>query len=1416
MPYQGFVIIKIIQLPQVDYKFIELNQTIADILDVKISDIKGMNYSLIQHKFPYVDDLISILRQNKNKEKLYSSFTASSKLFEIRISIIGNEEIHILIKPFESQIFFPSGMNTPLELFNRVFEHTIDACFLIFNRIIIGCNKSSVEMMKAQSIDDILGKTPFEISPEYQECGTPSNEKARLMMDIARDKGSHIFEWIHKRFNNELFYAEVSLTYFQNAEKESFLTIIRDISDKIQNQKELIEREELYRMLAENSSDVIWLMNTKLETIYMSPTVYNQLGYTVDEYLLMPLDKRLPAHSFEIVRSTFEREFVLAINDHSHNTFTLEVQHIHKNGSLVWGEINLSFIRNSNNEIVEILGVTRNIDERKKISEQLFFEKERYRAIIDAYDGLLYICSKDNVIEYMNQNLINRIGFDATGKKNDEVLHSICDQFDWKVNLDVLKGNTVKNEIYSQHDNHWYMIRSSPIYKPDGTISQHTMIQDITESKRTEITIKESETQFRILSEASPMAVFIYQGNQFKYVNPALEKLTKYSSHELLQMNFYDLVHEEFKDLVKDRGLQRQQGIDLPKRYEFKIVDKEKNEIWIDFNGTYIQFEGQGAALGTAYNITERKNAEEALRLNEEKYRMLVQNQTDLIIKLDPDNILEYASPSYCQVFEKTEEEIIGKKYQPVLHEDDLAISLEELQKIKNPPYTTYTEVRMLTASGWKWFSWSGKAVVEENGKIRSIIGVGRDITSRKEVINKLSESEERFRSLVELAVDGIVIGDQNGIITGVNKRFLEITQKELSDVIGKHIEVLFDEEVLKAQPLRFDLLLSGKTLVVEREIKTKSGESIIVEMHSKRMPNGTYQAFFRDVTQRKIEGNILSEQKRFLETLIGNLPGIIYRCKNDRNWSMEFIGGQCMELTGYDPDDFIMNKKRSFNSIIREDYREPVWEKWQKSIQNKEVLSDEYMIVAADGSEKWVYEQGTGVYDENNHLVALEGFIMDITDRKLAEDALVKSQFNYKMLAGYNQLLSRAALIFTMADSLEELEMMITSYFQKLTSAPISMLLLYNSNTKEFSLKHYFFPDEIKLFIYNMYGDNPFMQNIKINEKIEKDMLNRGVLKTGQLDEVFLTGFTPELLTELEKSSIMQEAVVSTLQRQGKLIGINASFMQNSTNVPDEILKTFSQLAGFALSRKRSEIELIEAKEKAEQSDKMKSIFLANISHEVKTPMNAILGFTELLEKPILELHERLKYTEIISKAGNQLLGIIDDLIDLAKIETGQLKIVYSRFDIVQLLRNLHEMMLIRFANKGLGFHLNIQKEQSTFSIESDPLRVKQILINLLDNAFKYTNSGEVSFGYNAIDDYIQFYVKDTGIGVSPSDSSRIFERFVKLEDGHSGHFSGKGLGLSISKSLAEMLGGQIHLESAVHQGSVFYLTLPLQPKKN
>jgi len=237
---------------------------------------------------------------------------------------------------------------------------------------------------------------------------------------------------------------------------------------------------------------------------------------------------------------------------------------------------------------------------------------------------------------------------------------------------------------------------------------------------------------------------------------------------------------------------------------------------------------------------------------------------------------------------------------------------------------------------------------------------------------------------------------------------------------------------------------------------------------------------------------------------------------------------------------------------------------------------------------------------------------------------------------------------------------------------------------------------------------------------------------------------------------------------------------------------------------------ELIKAKEKAEESDRLKSAFLANISHEIRTPMNGILGFTELLRELKLSEDEQQEYLAIIEKSGTRMLNIINDIISLSSLEAGLSKVKITNFDIndqVNILFNLYEPQA---REKGLELIIkdNIPTEES--KINSDKDKVKEILANLIKNAIKFTAEGSIEIGFSKDSDGLEFYVKDTGIGINPEQKGLIFERFRQGSESVARYYEGAGLGLSISKAYVLLLGGKIWVESEEGKGSTFYFTIP------
>jgi PAS domain S-box-containing protein len=286
-------------------------------------------------------------------------------------------------------------------------------------------------------------------------------------------------------------------------------------------------------------------------------------------------------------------------------------------------------------------------------------------------------------------------------------------------------------------------------------------------------------------------------------------------------------------------------------------------------------------------------------------------------------------------------------------------------------------------------------------------------------------------------------------------------------------------------------------------------------------------------------------------------------------------------------------------------------------------------------------------------------------------------------------------------------------------------------------------------------------------------------------------------------------EFEVITLKGNHFYVDLSASLIHDPDNKPIGVVTIIQDVT----ERKAYERDLKAAKNKAEESDRLKSAFLANMSHEIRTPMNAILGFSELLKTEGLDREQRDEYIKIISSKGNELMLIINDIIDISKIEAGDIQITSSDLQVAEFIHELYKEFCEEksLMNKDqIQFRLKVPETDRPV-IHTDAARLKQVLYNLFSNAMKFTNEGFIEMGCYSEDRKLVFYVRDTGIGVEDEKKDIIFDRFRQVDESINSEFGGTGLGLAISRHLVKLLGGEIWMESVLNQGSTFYFSLPL-----
>ncbi len=404
---------------------------------------------------------------------------------------------------------------------------------------------------------------------------------------------------------------------------------------------------------------------------------------------------------------------------------------------------------------------------------------------------------------------------------------------------------------------------------------------------------------------------------------------------------------------------------------------------------------------GVLRDITERKEAESAIQLSEAKYKSIIENTSDMIYTYALDGTVTFISPNVAR-YGYTQEDIIGHNILEFVHPDDRERIRKEFEETIETGREFFTETRLLKKDGSFIYAEELRKITWIDGKPINITGNIRDITERKQAEELLRKSESKYKRLFDDDLTGNYISTPEGKLILCNPAFLKVFEFDsLDEALSFDYHKIYPKKEERAKLL--DLLKRNKKVEnIELELVTTKGKTIhvvenIIGEFDLKGDLTRYRGYIFDITARKQAEKYLRESQRQLSTLMRNLPGMVYRCSNVKDWSMEFVNDGCVNLTGCQPSDLINNNKISYNDLIHPDDRQMVWDTIQEATGKNQPFQITYRIIDVSGVEKWIWEHGIGVFSEDGSLLALEGFIADITERQRTEEALAKSEANFK-----------------------------------------------------------------------------------------------------------------------------------------------------------------------------------------------------------------------------------------------------------------------------------------------------------------------------------------------------------------------------------------------------------------------------------
>ena len=868
---------------------------------------------------------------------------------------------------------------------------------------------------------------------------------------------------------------------------------------------------------------------------------------------------------------------------------------------------------------------------------------------------------------------------------------------------------------------------------------------------------KEIREKYKDLFENSLDLIYIndLKGNILDANEIALKSLG-YNREEIPDLSFINLVDKEnlFKAIkvtkeIVEKGKQTE-------RSEYKLNKKDGKFIYVETYAIPLKKNDKiYAILGIGTNITERKIAEQKLRESEEKYRHLFENSPYFVGLVDlKGNLIDCNNQAEHFLSVHKKEDLIGKNFREIfsINENNKYIipTFEETYKnILKGEIPEPIEFKLYRTVGrFLWLNLRG-SLIDIEGK-KSIQFIIQDITEKKEAEQKLKESEEKYKNLVENAQEGVWAVDENDDTIFVNPKICEMLGYTKDEMIGKNLDLFLEDSMIELINSYRKRREKGLKDTYELEFLKKDGTLIYTSVKAAPIlkENGEFKgsfAYINDITNRKIAEQKLKESEKRYRNLFESMPYVIALINQkgiitDCNPAIE-------KLIGYHKKEIIGKEFRNLQ-IIHPKYLPVVLKRFKRVIKGKILHPIEIQIYKKDGNLIWINYQSSLVDLGNESLLQI--IVDDISEQKKAELELVESEKKFRTI------------------------------FE--------------------AIPDFFFLVDHDTTILDYKGK-------------EEDLYLP--------PELFLGKKLTEVMP-VEIKDLSLNAVKNTIKTQQPQLMEYALTIKNETRHFEARFLFFSEerVAIFIreiTDRKKADLLIKEEINKLKELDQIRKDLISRVSHELKTPLVSVVGGSELLLKNFKEKmkDEELELLEIIQKGGKRLKHLIENLLDITRIEYNKFKLEKEEEDLSEIIKEISNEMMYLIKERKLI--LNIEQPES-LRLNIDRIRIEQVIANLLLNAIKNTPPmGNITLKLQKKEDWAEISVSDTGVGLTKEEMNIIFTRFGKIERYGQGleyiDIQGSGLGLFISKEIVDLHSGYIRAESeGRNKGSTFIVQLPIQ----